>query len=384
MDAQQQPATSPNLSIDDLLERIVARGASDIHVTTGQSRPSTSTGSQRAPDRRACRRRRTAAPVPDPRPSSRSSSRSSVSSISPTRSRASHASASTSTSSARASAPPSVSFPPRSRSSKTSGSRSSSRALEEAARPRAGQRDRPARVSRRRSRRSSTRSNSTGRPSPIRDPIEFLHRHKKCVVNQREIGPDAASYSEALRGAAPPGPRRDPRGRDARPRDDRDRADGGRDRPPVATLHAGRPSTVDRLIDVFRRPAGAIRVQIASTLQAVVTQTLVPTVDGKGRLPTIEILFPTARSCLIRQGEVEQIYSIMQTGTARGMQTLEQARRPGHARQDLARRGAHALEPARSARRAPQARRLRRRRGDAGRHVAGSGAVVPWRGKSSA
>jgi twitching motility protein PilT len=95
-----------------------------------------------------------------------------------------------------------------------------------------------------------------------------------------------------------------------------------------ATLHTqDAPSTVDRLIDVF--PAAQqeqIRVQIASTLQAVVTQTLVPTIDGSGRLPAIEILFPDdAVRNLIRQGKVEQIYSIMQTGTARGMQTLEQA-----------------------------------------------------------
>jgi twitching motility protein PilT len=163
----------------------------------------------------------------------------------------------------------------------------------------------------------------------IEDPIEFLHRHKKCIVNQREIGPDAVSFAEALRGAL----RQDP---------DVILLGEMRDLETIATaltaaetghlvfatLHTqDAPSTVDRLIDVF--PAAQqeqIRVQIASTLQAVVTQTLVPTIDGNGRLPAIEILFPDdAVRNLIRQGKVEQIYSIMQTGTARGMQTLEQA-----------------------------------------------------------
>jgi twitching motility protein PilT len=69
-----------------------------------------------------------------------------------------------------------------------------------------------------------------------------------------------------------------------------------------------------------------IRVQIASTIQAVVTQTLVPTIGGNGRIPAVEILFPDdAVRNLIRQAKVEQVYSIMQTGTQRGMQTLEQA-----------------------------------------------------------
>ena len=163
----------------------------------------------------------------------------------------------------------------------------------------------------------------------IEDPIEFLHRHKKCIVNQREIGPDATSFAEALRGAL----RQDP---------DVILVGEMRDLETIstaltaaetghlvfATLHTqDAPSTVDRLIDVF--PAAQqeqIRVQIASTLQAVVTQTLVQTIDGNGRLPAIEILFPDdAVRNLIRQGKVEQIYSIMQTGTARGMQTLEQA-----------------------------------------------------------
>jgi len=95
-----------------------------------------------------------------------------------------------------------------------------------------------------------------------------------------------------------------------------------------ATLHTqDAPSTIDRLIDVF--PAAQqeqIRVQLAATIQGIVTQTLLPTVDGKGRVAALEILLPDdAVRNLIRQAKVEQIYSVMQTNTGRGMQTLEQA-----------------------------------------------------------
>jgi twitching motility protein PilT len=163
----------------------------------------------------------------------------------------------------------------------------------------------------------------------IEDPIEFLHRHKSCIVNQREIGPDATSFADALRGAL----RQDP---------DVILLGEMRDLETIgtaltaaetghlvfATLHTqDAPSTVDRLIDVF--PAAQqeqIRVQIAATLQGIVTQTLLPTADGKGRVAALEILLPDdAVRNLIRQAKVEQIYSVMQTNTSRGMQTLEQA-----------------------------------------------------------
>jgi twitching motility protein PilT len=163
----------------------------------------------------------------------------------------------------------------------------------------------------------------------IEDPIEFLHKHKRCIVNQRELGPDAVSFAEALRGAL----RQDP---------DVILLGEMRDLETIgtaltaaetghlvfATLHTqDASSTVDRLIDVF--PAaqqGQIRTQIAATLQGVVTQTLVPTADGQGRVPAVEILFPDdAVRNLIRQSKIEQVYSVMQTGTARGMQTLEQS-----------------------------------------------------------
>jgi twitching motility protein PilT len=163
----------------------------------------------------------------------------------------------------------------------------------------------------------------------IEDPIEFLHRHKRCIVNQREIGPDAVSFAEALRGAL----RQDP---------DVILLGEMRDLETIstaitaaetghlvfATLHTqDAPSTIDRLIDVF--PAAQqeqIRVQLAATIQGIVTQTLLPTVDGKGRVAALEILLPDdAVRNLIRQSKVEQIYSVMQTNTGRGMQTLEQA-----------------------------------------------------------
>jgi twitching motility protein PilT len=163
----------------------------------------------------------------------------------------------------------------------------------------------------------------------IEDPVEFVHRHKRCIVNQREVGPDAPSFSEALRAAL---------------REDPDVILLGemRDLETIstaitaaetghlvfATLHTqSAPSTVDRIIDAF--PAGQqgqVRVQLAATLQGVCTQALIPTPDGKGRVPALEILFPDdAVRNLIRQGKVEQVYSVMQTGTSKGMQTMEQA-----------------------------------------------------------
>ncbi len=94
------------------------------------------------------------------------------------------------------------------------------------------------------------------------------------------------------------------------------------------TLHTqSASSTVDRLIDVFpAEQQEQIRIQIANSLQGILTQALLPTADGQGRIAALEILYPDdAVRNLIRQGKVEQIYSIMQTGTQRGMQTMEQS-----------------------------------------------------------
>jgi twitching motility protein PilT len=163
----------------------------------------------------------------------------------------------------------------------------------------------------------------------IEDPIEFLHRHKNCVVNQREIGPDAISFTEALKAAL----RQDP---------DVILVGEMRDLETISialtaaetghlvfgTLHTqSAPSTIDRIIDVFPAEQQAqVRMQLANTLQGIVTQTLLPTRDGLGRVPALEILFlDDAIRNLIRQGKIEQVYSYMQTGSRRGMQTMEQS-----------------------------------------------------------
>ncbi|HET8607218.1 MAG TPA: type IV pilus twitching motility protein PilT [Gaiellaceae bacterium] len=163
----------------------------------------------------------------------------------------------------------------------------------------------------------------------VEDPVEFLHKSKKALVNQREIGVDAISFAEALRGAL----RQDP---------DVILVGEMRDLETIGTaltaaetghlvfgtLHTqSAPSTVDRLIDVFpAEQQEQIRVQIAGTLQGVVSQALLPTADGQGRVAALEILLPDdAVRNLIRQGKVEQVYSVMQTGTAKGMQTMEQS-----------------------------------------------------------
>jgi twitching motility protein PilT len=163
----------------------------------------------------------------------------------------------------------------------------------------------------------------------VEDPIEFVHRHKQCIVNQREIGPDATSFGEALKAAL----RQDP---------DIILVGEMRDLETISTaltaaetghlvfgtLHTqSAPSTIDRIIDVFP-PAQQeqVRIMIANSLQAVVTQTLMPTADGAGRIAALEILLPDdAVRNLIRQAKTEQVYSVMQTNTARGMQTMEQA-----------------------------------------------------------
>jgi twitching motility protein PilT len=163
----------------------------------------------------------------------------------------------------------------------------------------------------------------------IEDPIEFVHRHKRCIVNQREIGPDATTFADALRAAL----RQDP---------DVILLGEMRDLETIATaltaaetghlvlgtLHTqSAPSTIDRIIDVFpAEQQQQVRIQIANALQGVVTQALLATADGRGRVAALEILLPDdAVRNLIRQGKVEQIYSVMQTSVGRGMQTMEQA-----------------------------------------------------------
>src|SRR4051794_14433382 len=163
----------------------------------------------------------------------------------------------------------------------------------------------------------------------VEDPIEFLHRHKNCVVNQRELGTDAHSFSDALKAAL----RQDPdvilvgEMRDLETMSTAlTAAETGH--LVFATLHTQDTSqTVDRIVDAF--PTGQqqqVRVQLAMALQGIVTQQLLPTPDGRERTVACEILVPTpAVRNLIREGKTHQIYSALQTGGAHGMQTMDAA-----------------------------------------------------------
>src|SRR6478735_3079008 len=167
----------------------------------------------------------------------------------------------------------------------------------------------------------------SGHIMTVEDPIEFLHKHKKCVVNQREIGADTHSFASALKHVL----RQDP---------DVILVGEMRDLETIstaitaaetghlvfATLHTqDAPQTIDRIIDVFPpTQQGQVRAQLAIGLQGVVTQTLLPTADGQGRAVAAEVLVPTpgVRN-LIREGKTHQIYSLIQTGGQHGMQTMD-------------------------------------------------------------
>ena len=178
----------------------------------------------------------------------------------------------------------------------------------------------------------------------IEDPIEFVHAHQRCVINQRELGADAQSFAAALKAAL----RQDP---------DVILVGEMRDLETISTaltaaetghlvfgtLHTqDAPQTIDRVIDVFPpEQQGQIRVQLSVTLQGVITQQLLPTADGSGRCAACEVLVPTpAVRNLIREGKIHQIPSIIQTGSAHGMQTMDAALatlvRSGRITQELA------------------------------------------------
>jgi len=171
----------------------------------------------------------------------------------------------------------------------------------------------------------------------VEDPIEFLHRHKKCMVNQREVGADTKSFNRALKSVL----RQDPdiilvgEMRDTETMSTAlTAAETGH--LVFATLHTqDAPQTIDRIIDVFPPyQQDQIRVQLSTTLMGVCTQQLLPTADGRGRVVACELLVPTpAVRNLIREGKTHQIYSVMQTGTQHGMQTMDAALA------DLVRRG---------------------------------------------
>jgi twitching motility protein PilT len=161
----------------------------------------------------------------------------------------------------------------------------------------------------------------------IEDPIEFLHQHKSCIVNQREIGADAEDFGVALKAAL----REDPdvilvgEMRDLETMSTAlTAAETGH--LVFATLHTqSTAQTVDRIIDIFPAEQQAqVRMQLSIGLQGILTQQLLPTVDGAGRVVACEVLIPTpAVRNLIREGKTHQIYSAIQTSGSLGMQTMD-------------------------------------------------------------
>ena len=161
----------------------------------------------------------------------------------------------------------------------------------------------------------------------IEDPIEFMHRHKRCIVNQREIGADAQTFAHALKAAL----RQDPDVILVGEMRDLDTISTALTAAETghlvfATLHTqDAAQTVDRIVDVFPpSQQHQVRVQLSVALQGIVTQQLLPTADGKGRVAATEVLIPTsAVRNLIREGKTHQIYSALQTGATHGMQTMD-------------------------------------------------------------
>ena len=170
--------------------------------------------------------------------------------------------------------------------------------------------------------------NDYGHILTVEDPIEFVHQSKKCLINQREVGPHTLSFSNALRSAL---------------REDPDVVLVGemRDLETIrlaltaaetghlvfGTLHTSSAAkTIDRVVDVF--PAAEkemVRSMLSESLRAVISQTLLKTKDGTGRVAAHEIMIgiPAIRN-LIRENKIAQMYSAIQTGQAVGMQTLDQ------------------------------------------------------------
>jgi twitching motility protein PilT len=164
----------------------------------------------------------------------------------------------------------------------------------------------------------------------IEDPIEFLHSHKSCVVNQREVDNDTHSFSDALRVAL----REDPdvvlvgEMRDLETVEAALRiAETGH--LTLATLHTNSASsTIHRIVDIFpSNQQGQIRAQLSMVLEGILCQSLIPKMNGTGRAMAMEILIPnSAVRNLIREDKIHQIYSTMQTGQGKfGMQTFNQS-----------------------------------------------------------
>jgi twitching motility protein PilT len=162
----------------------------------------------------------------------------------------------------------------------------------------------------------------------VEDPIEFVHESKKCLINQREVGPHTLSFNNALRSAL----REDPDVilvGEMRDLETIRLAMSGAETGHLVfgTLHTSSAAkTIDRIIDVF--PAAEkemIRAMLSESLKAVISQTLCKTIDGTGRVAAHEIMIGTpAIRNLIREAKVAQMYSAIQTGQQHGMQTLDQ------------------------------------------------------------
>ena len=164
----------------------------------------------------------------------------------------------------------------------------------------------------------------------IEDPVEYLHQHQSCLVNQRELHADTHSFSSALRGAL----RQDPdvvligEMRDLETVESALRiAETGH--LTFGTLHTNSAAqTINRIIDVFpAHQQSQVRAQLSLVLEGVVCQTLLPRANGKGRALAMEILVPnSAIRNLIREDKIHQIYGMMQTGQSKhGMQTFNQS-----------------------------------------------------------
>jgi twitching motility protein PilT len=194
--------------------------------------------------------------------------------------------------------------------------------------------------------------NEYGHILTIEDPIEFVHESKRCLINQREVGPHTLSFNNALRSAL----REDPdcilvgELRDLETiRLAMSAAETGH--LVFGTLHTSSAAkTIDRIVDVF--PADEkemVRAMLSESLQAVISQTLLKTKDGSGRVAAHEIMIGTpAIRNLIREAKVAQMYSSIQTGSNVGMQTLDQNLT------DLVRRNVISSAAARSAAKIPE------------------------------
>ena len=181
----------------------------------------------------------------------------------------------------------------------------------------------------------------------LEDPIEYLHKHQNCIIDQREVGFDTNNFANGLRAAL----RQDP---------DTILVGEMRDLETIqtaitaaetghlvfGTLHtSSAPTTIDRIIDVFE-PAQQpqVRIQLANVLVSIISQRLIPTVDKKGRKAATEILVNNAAVAnLIRNEKIHQIVNVMQTSKAQGMHTLESSIKELLAEGVISKESAHAF-----------------------------------------